>query len=245
MTTLLVTNQGHVRTLTLHRPERLNAFTAEAYGTLADALISADDDDGVHAIVLTGAGRAFSSGVDLDALRAGDVADFSRTFRRLLETLIELRTPLIAAVHGAAVGFGATILLHCDIVVVAHDARIRFPFTQLGTAPEAASSLLLTAAIGSQRASEILLTSRWVSGEEAAAIGLAAVSAPVDEVLGRALDIAAKITQQHQGAVVAAKHLIKASAADIRAAIDRETASAERLGPIGTSSHHGPTAAPQ
>jgi enoyl-CoA hydratase/carnithine racemase len=232
MTTLLIADQGHVRTLTLHRPERLNAFTAEAYGALADALISADADDGVHAIVLTGAGRAFSSGVDLDALRAGDVADFAHTFRRLLETLIDLHTPLIAAVHGPAVGFGATILLHCDIVVVARDARIRFPFTQLGTAPEAGSSLLLTAAIGSQRASEILLTSRWVNGDEAATIGLAALSAPADEVLDRAMDIATKITQQHPDAVAATKQLIKAGATEIRAAIARETASAGELGPI-------------
>jgi len=232
MTTLLTADQGSVRTLTLHRPERLNAFTAEAYDTLADALASADADEEVRAIVLAGAGRAFSSGVDLDALRAGDIADFSRTFHRLLETLIELRTPLIAAVHGPAVGFGATILLHCDIVVVADDARIRFPFTQLGTAPEAASSLLLTAAIGSQRASEILLTSRWVSGRDAATIGLAAVSAPAEEVFARAMQIATTIAQQHRGAVMAAKQLIKASAADIRAAIERETATASRLGPI-------------
>lgn len=230
--TLLIADQGSVRTLTLHRPERLNAFTAEAYGTLADALASADSDDGVLAIVLTGAGRAFSSGVDLDALRAGDTADFAISFRRLLETLIELRTPLVAAVHGPAVGFGATVLLHCDVVVVAHDARIRFPFTQLGTAPEAASSLLLAEAIGSQRASEILLTSRWVSGEEAAAIGLAAVCVRADEVFARATEIATAITEQNHAAVVTAKQLIKASAADIRAAIDRETESATNLGPI-------------
>ena len=109
---------------------------------------------------------------------------FAREFLRLLDALIDCRTPIVAAVHGPAVGFGATLLLHCDVVVVAHDARLRFPFTQLGTAPEAGSSALLPAAIGAQRAAEILLTSRWVSGDEAAAIGLAAVAVPADEVLG-------------------------------------------------------------
>lgn len=232
MTSLLVADDGRVRTITLHRPERFNAFTAEAYDTLADALLTADSSEGVHAIVLTGAGPGFCSGVDLDALRSGDMAAFGRTFQRLLDALIDLRTPLVAAVHGPAVGFGATILLHCDVVVVADDARIRFPFTQLGTAPEAGSSLLLAAAIGAQRASEILLTSRWVSGAEAAAIGLATQSLPADAVLERALAIATSISEQHLDAVIAAKQLLRAGAADVRAAIARETVSGGRLGPI-------------
>ncbi len=167
MSTLLVTDDGAVRTLKFHRPDRLNAFTAEAYGTFADALTDAAADDVVLAIVLTGAERGFSSGVDLDAPRGGDSGAFQTESVRLLDALIDCPKPIVAAVHGPAVGFGATMLLHCDVVIVAHDARIRFPFTQLGTAPEAASSVLLPAAIGAQRAAEILLTSRWVSGDEA------------------------------------------------------------------------------
>jgi enoyl-CoA hydratase/carnithine racemase len=232
MSTLLVTDDGHVRTITFDRPERLNAFTSEAYGALADALRVADAADGVHAIVLAGAGRAFSSGVDLDALRGGDPESFGREFLRLLDALIDCATPVIAAVHGPAVGFGATMLLHCDVVVVARDARIRFPFTQLGTAPEAGSSVLLPAAIGAQRAAEILLTSRWVSGDEAAAIGLAAVAVPAEHVLQRALAIATTITEQRRTAVIATKRLLRASAADTRAAIARETDAARTLGSI-------------
>lgn len=232
MSPLLVTDEGGVRTLTFHRPERLNAFTAEAYVAFADAVLAADADDAAQVIVLTGAGRAFSSGVDLDALRSGDSEPFAREFLRLLDSLIDCRKPIVAAVHGAAVGFGATVLLHCDVVVVAHDARIRFPFTQLGTAPEAGSSALLPAAIGAQRAAEILLTSRWVSGDEAVAIGLAAVAVPADDVLERARAIATAITGQQQPAVIATKRLLRASAADTRAAIARETESARALGPI-------------
>jgi enoyl-CoA hydratase/carnithine racemase len=232
VSTPLITDDGAVRTLTLHRPERLNAFTAEAYGALADAVLAADADDAVQVIVITGAGRAFSSGVDLDAFRSGDSETFAREFVRLVDALIDCRKPVVAAVHGAAVGFGATMLLHCDIVVVAHDTRLRFPFTQLGTTPEAGSSALLPAVIGAQRAAEILLTSRWVSGDEAAAIGLAAVAVPADEVLGRARAIAGAITEQHQPAVLAAKRLLRASAADTRAAVARELDAGRALGPI-------------
>jgi enoyl-CoA hydratase/carnithine racemase len=232
MSMLLVADDGAVRTLTFHRPDRLNAFTAEAYGTFADALTDATADDGVLAIVLTGAGRGYSSGVDLDALRSGDTETFRTEFGRLLDALVGCPKPIVAAVHGPAVGFGATMLLHCDVVVVAHDARLRFPFTQLGTAPEAASSVLLPAAIGAQRAAEILLTSRWFSGDEAAAIGLAAVAVPAGEVLSRAQAIATTITEHQQPAVVATKRLLRRGAADARAAIARESAAARTLGPI-------------
>lgn len=232
MSTLLVTDDGAVRTLKFHRPDRLNAFTAEAYGTFADALTDAAADDVVLAIVLTGAERGFSSGVDLDAPRGGDSGAFQTESVRLLDALIDCPKPIVAAVHGPAVGFGATMLLHCDVVIVAHDARIRFPFTQLGTAPEAASSVLLPAAIGAQRAAEILLTSRWVSGDEAAAIGLAAAGVPAGEVLATAHAIATTITEQHQPAVAATKRLLCLGAADARAAIERESATARTLGPI-------------
>ena len=91
-----------------------------------------------------GAGRAFSSGVDLDALAAADTVEYADALAVLLPALTELPKPLLAGVHGAAVGFGSTILLHADVVVVADDARLRLPFAQFGTVPEAASSLSMT-----------------------------------------------------------------------------------------------------
>ena len=144
---MLVGDDGTVRTLTLNRPARLNAFTAASYQSLATLLVEADGDEKVHAVVLRGAGRAFSSGVDLDALRAHPDAptELGQRFDELLDVLMTLRIPLLAAVTGPAVGFGATILLHCDLVLVADDARLRFPFTSLHTAPEAGSSMLLAA----------------------------------------------------------------------------------------------------
>lgn len=154
-------DENGVRTLVFNRPARLNAFTAASYRMLAAALNEAADDDSVRVVELVGAGRAFSSGVDLDALAAADTDEYADAFAVLLPALTEFPKPLLAGVHGAAVGFGTTILLHADVVVVADDARLRLPFAQLGTVPEAASSVLLPAQVGLQRATELVLTGRW------------------------------------------------------------------------------------
>jgi enoyl-CoA hydratase/carnithine racemase len=232
-------DEGPVRTITLNRPGRLNAFTSGSYQALAAALQNADGEPAVGAVVLTGAGRAFSSGVDLSALatEGPERRDLAATFNALLETLMAFSKPLLAAVHGVAVGFGATILLHCDVVLVAEDTRIRFPFTSLGTAPEAGSSVLLPSLIGPQRAAELLYTSRWVSGAEAVSLGLAASCHPPDEVAGRARAIARLMVAQPGEAVAAAKRLIRSGRRDaVRAALARETGEAghlrEVLGPL-------------
>jgi enoyl-CoA hydratase/carnithine racemase len=123
---VITADEGWLRVITLNRPERLNAFSADSYRSLAAALDAAGQDAGVRVALLVGAGRAFSSGVDLDALAAAATSrEFADTFDLLIDSLIAFPRPLIAAVHGVAVGFGATILLHCDIVLVADNARLR------------------------------------------------------------------------------------------------------------------------
>lgn len=161
-------DEGKVRTLTLNRPDRLNAFTASSYQLLASMLDDAAAADDVAVVLLTGAGRAFCSGVDLSALSDAEdrPAEFGDAFDTLLENLLALPKPLVAAVHGVAVGIGFTLLLHCDVVLVADDTRLRAPFTQLGTAPEAGSSWL-PQVVGAQRAAELILTSRWLEAGEA------------------------------------------------------------------------------
>lgn len=121
--------------LTLNRPQRHNAFTPAGYRTLAESLRAAAADDEVHVVMLSGAGPGFCSGVDLAALsHAGsDLAAFDTAFHALLDALTTFPKPLLAAVHGSAVGFGFTILLHCDVVLVADDARMSAPFAALGT----------------------------------------------------------------------------------------------------------------
>jgi enoyl-CoA hydratase/carnithine racemase len=233
---VITDDEGPVRVITLNRPARLNAFTAESYQALADTLVAADQDPGVRVVLLVGAGRAFSSGVDLDALSAaaagpdGDRDKFGTTFDRLLSSLMAFSKPLLAAVHGVAVGFGATILLHCDIVLVAEDARMRMPFTDLGTAPEAGSSALLPMLVGHQHAADVLYTSRWVDGPEAVQIGFAARTYPADRLRHEADALAGEIAARPPEAVVAAKRLIRAGRAELtQAALDREREASGRL----------------
>lgn len=225
-------DSGPIRVLTLNRPEKLNAFNAESYRMLAGLLGEADADEAVKVCVLCGAGRAFSSGVDLAAFSSdsGSGGSLSETFKEMIDALGEFSKPLVAGVHGVAVGIGVTILLHCDVVVMADDTRVRFPFTTLGTAPEAASSVLLPAAVGSQRAAELLLTSRWLTGTEAALMGLAAKSCAPDLVEQETLAVAGSMAEHHVESLISAKRLLRAGRKDaVDAAITREFEEAGRL----------------
>ncbi len=226
---MLEVNEGHVRTLTLNRPTRLNAFTAGSYQRLAGLLDGAANDPEVRVVVLRGQGRAFCSGVDLEEL-TGDGEGGRRlgeTFDALVEALVVFTKPFVAAVHGPAVGFGATILLHCDVVLVADDARLRFPFTSLSTAPEAgaASSCPRWSAcsgppnFSSRRGGSTL--------SDAVRYGLALSSCPRERLDDEVADLAERIAQQPAAAVASAKRLLRADRVDlVRVASLRERAEA-------------------
>ena len=144
---VLIRNEGTVRILTLNRPDRLNAFNDELYAAMTACLVAARADASVHVVVLTGAGRASSSGADR--------SPGGRIRRDRFETFVDalsIDKPLIAAVNGVAVGIGVTLLPHCDLVLVDASARLRVPFTALGVAPEAGSSYLLSNMMGMQDA---------------------------------------------------------------------------------------------
>jgi enoyl-CoA hydratase/carnithine racemase len=231
---VIASQDGGIRLITLNRPDRLNAFTPESYRLLAQALADAAHDDAARVALLSGAGHAFSSGVDLKALAAarGDTSEFSVAFDALVETLVEFPKPLVAAVQGPAVGFGFTILLLCDVVVTASDARLRAPFTALGMAPEAASSWLLPRIVGAQRAAEIFLTSRWISGAEAVELGLSARSCPADELQPTALELARQIAAHSPAALATAKQLLRHDWPEqARAAMARERSVAAVMPP--------------
>ena len=234
---ILVRDEGRVRIVTLNRPDRINAFTARSYRRLAGALDEADAATDVSVVLLQGAGRGFSSGVDLAVVGSLDES-LGEDFDHLINSLIRFSKPLLAAVHGAAVGFGATILLHCDLTLVAETARLRLPFTALGTTPEAASSVLLTQIVGAQRAADLILTSRWISGTEAAQMGLAARCCPEESVHSEAVATAQALASLPDAALAAAKRLLKAgTAALVQDALRRERGEAgilhELVGPMG------------
>jgi enoyl-CoA hydratase/carnithine racemase len=220
-----------VTVVTLNRPERLNAFTPTGYRDLRIALARADNEPSVGAIVIKGGKRAFSTGADLSYLQDDANIDAMKLeFDRLLKVFIGLSKPLIAAAAGAVVGFGATLLLHCDVVLLASDARLRFPFVELGTVPEAGSSCLLPMAVGSQRAMDLILSARWFNATEAVDMGLAARALASDDVGPAALELAQRIADTPRDAVVMAKALLRESRRrPVERAVERELAAAASL----------------
>lgn len=173
---LQIADDRRVRTLTLNRPEALNAFNEALYDATADALLAAAEDPDVAVVLLTGAGRAFSAGTDLAELQARvtgpGFTPGRHGFAGLLAALAAFPKPLICAVNGIGLGIGATVLGYADLVFMSATAKLKCPFTSLGVAPEAASSYLLPQLIGRQNAAWLLLSSEWVDAAEAARMGL-------------------------------------------------------------------------
>jgi enoyl-CoA hydratase/carnithine racemase len=164
-----------VATITLHRPERLNAYTVQMGIELYATIARLDADEGVRVIVVTGAGRAFCAGADLAS--GGDTFSGERTWEAAAELERKVRpwslsTPIIAAINGPAVGIGATLPLHWDIRVASDKAKIGFVFTRRGILPEANSTWILPRLVGLSRAMELLVTGRILSAQEALEFGI-------------------------------------------------------------------------
>lgn len=201
--------QDGVALVTLNRPEKLNAMTARMGAEMGDAMAEADGDDGVRAVVMTGAGRAFCAGADLGSGQgfAAGWGGVEREYRRMMP--MEVRKPVIAAINGPAVGAGLTWPLQADIRYVAADAKLAFAFVRRGVLPELASHVILPRLAGLSRASELLLSGRTFLGDEAVEYGVATRALPKDEVLPAALELARDIATNAAPLPVAiAKHLI-------------------------------------
>lgn len=198
MPTLRTTIADQVATLTLSRPERLNAYTVEMGIELFGALHALDQDDAVRAIVITGEGRAFCAGADLEAGGSTFARERAWQAARELEQKTRpwvLRTPVIAAINGPAVGIGATLPLQWDIRIASERAKIGFVFVRRGICPEAASTWILPRLIGAARASELLLTGRILTAHEAFAYGLVSRVVPHEQLMPTALGIAKEIAE--------------------------------------------------
>ena len=215
---LLSVDEG-VATLTLNRPEKLNAYTPEMGDEIVHAFRRARDDDAVRAVILTGAGRGFCAGVDLEALKnAGDEAgpgprlgeeDF---VRKLPLEIWDFPKPVIAAINGAAVGVGATMTLPCDLRLAASEAKIGFTFTKLGILPGLGSTHLLPRLVGMGKALELVLGAEIVLGAEAARIGLVQHAVPAEQVMGTALKIARNMATIDPAVLAAARRGLREGA---------------------------------
>ncbi len=204
-----VTETGGVVTVTLNRSEKKNALTRSMYTAMADALTRLDEMAELRTLVLTGTGDFFTSGNDINDFIEHPPCSPDSPVSKFLAGISTARKPLIAAVNGSAVGVGLTMLLHCDLVYVAEDARLTAPFTKLALVPEAASSMLLPQRVGHAKAGEIFLMGKAISGTEAAAIGLAGAALPASAVMGAATQAASTIAKLPPGAIQATKSLMR------------------------------------
>jgi enoyl-CoA hydratase/carnithine racemase len=169
-------DSARVRTLTLNRPEALNAFNEALYDQLTEALLEAASDPSVAVVLLTGEGRAFSAGTDLTEMAERtlnpDFVPGAHGFLGLIDALADFPKPLVLAINGLGLGIGVTIIGFADLVFMSSTARLKCPFTSLAVAPEAASSYLLPLLIGRQNAAWTLMSSEWISAAEAHEMGL-------------------------------------------------------------------------
>jgi enoyl-CoA hydratase/carnithine racemase len=210
MTDLVTTGRdGAVVIVTINRPDKKNALTHAMYTAMADALDRASGDDGVRVVLLRGAGDSFSAGNDMVDFQNPPPGDGERPVARFLRTLLNFEKPVVVAVQGSAVGVGTTMLLHCDIVIVAESARLQVPFVNLALVPEFASSLLLPRRVGAAVASDMFLTGRVLSGREAVETGIASRVVADADLDGAAMALAGAVATKAPRAVRLTKRLVR------------------------------------
>ena len=210
-----ISEAGGIMTLSLNRPDKKNALSDAMYGALADAMTRAESDPAIKVILFRGEGDSFTVGNDLaDFAKAnqgegGASIGDERNVGRFLKCLARATKPLVAAVHGHAVGVGTTMLLHCDLVYVAEDAKLSVPFVNLALVPEAASSITLPSRIGHARAFAMFALGETVSGKTAADWGIANAAVPVAELDAKARAACETLTKRPMGAVTTTKVLMR------------------------------------
>jgi len=226
-----IDHRDHVLTLTFARAGKKNALTNAMYGALADAIVAAETDKAARVIVLRGEGDMFTSGNDVGefAMMATGAFKGERHVTRFLDAITRSTRPLVAAVQGRAVGIGTTMLLHCDFVVLADDARLTTPFVNLALVPEAASSLLLPLRIGYARAYQMFALGEAMDAKTALQLGVANRVVPLDQLQAEAASVAAKLAKLPAGALAATKRLMRNAEVLASQIIAESAVFAERL----------------
>ncbi|MBC8417228.1 MAG: enoyl-CoA hydratase/isomerase family protein [Proteobacteria bacterium] len=217
--TILFKVENRIATITLNRPDRLNAWNHTMSAELGHAMLCCDEDDEIRAVVVTGAGRAFCAGSDLSS---GDSA--FDTFSREKDTVLrdkegryegyagpfpwQIRKPVFAAINGHAIGVGITYPMTCDLRIVAEDAKVQFAFVRRGVLPELWSHKIVPQVAGLSNAADLLLTGRMIRGRELVELGLASAALPADQVLEATLERAREVLKAAPVSVAISKRLL-------------------------------------
>lgn len=206
---ILITTADAITTLQLNRQEKKNALTAAMYQALADGLAAAEADPAVRVVVIRGTDECFTSGNDVMDFMQNPPTGEDSSVGQFLRAIATFAKPLVAIVDGPAIGVGTTLLLHCDLVYLGSNTRLKLPFVNLGLCPEAASSLLLPRLVGTARASELLLLGEEFGPSEAVSMGLANAKFESTELAQGAMAIVRQLAAQPPEAVRVSKALIR------------------------------------
>jgi enoyl-CoA hydratase/carnithine racemase len=209
MDELLTEPSGNILRVQFNRPAKKNAMTAAMYTGLADLLNEADKDDNINVVLLYGVGDSFSAGNDLEDFAKNPPGPGDSPQARLINALISFSKPLVAAVHGVAIGGGTTILTHCDFVYAAENTKFQIPFINLGLVPEFGSSFSLPRQIGYLQAAELILLGGTFNAARACEFGLVTSVVPASDLLARATETAQKLAEKSAVAMRACKDLMK------------------------------------
>ncbi len=223
---ITVTDEGGVRLITMNRPAKKNAITADMYGAMADAVNGAQDDKDLRVVVITGAGDVFTAGNDMGAFLnpQARMGDKDLPVERFLRAILSAKKPLIGAVNGMAIGIGTTMLLHCDLVYASDTARFSVPFINLGLMPEAGSSLLLPFAVGPKKAAQMLMFGEFHSAQEAQEMHLVNEVFAADTLMDEVMTRARALAQKPPAALLLIKELLKREPESPGARMARESA---------------------
>jgi enoyl-CoA hydratase/carnithine racemase len=209
MADIVTTREGAVQRIQLNRPDKKNAITTAMYAGLADALAAADADRSVRVLLLHGAGDCFTAGNDLQDFLANPPQSEDRPAFRFLHALSHAGKPIVAAVHGVAIGIGTTMLGHCDLVYAAEGTRFHLPFVNLGLCPEGGSSLLLPLTARYQRAAELLMLGEPFDAAKAREVGLVTEIVPGPQLLAAATATAQRLAAKPPESLRLTKQLLK------------------------------------
>jgi enoyl-CoA hydratase/carnithine racemase len=210
--TITAALHGRVWSIGINRPEKRNALDDILFDALANALLIAQEDPRAHCLLLRGTTECFCAGHDTSRFDALWPQPENGVIVRCINAFSNLRKPLVAAVHGAAVGFGATMLLHADWIVAGESATFRFPFADLGIVPEAGATALLARRVGDLVARDWLMSGRPISANEALHHGLISRVRPDAQVLEAANDYAACVASKPSEALIATRRLLSEAA---------------------------------
>jgi enoyl-CoA hydratase/carnithine racemase len=211
MSDIITERSGSILRVQLNRPSRKNAMTAAMYITLADQLNNTAKDDHIRVVLWHGAGDSFCAGNDVEDFLKNPPGPGESPQTRMVNALINFEKPIVAAVHGAAIGGGTTMLTHCDFVYAGESAKFQMPFINLALVPEFGTSYSVPARIGYLRAAELILLGLPFDAKRAAELGLVTQIVPDQKLLALATETAQKLAEKPAGALQACKRLMRLS----------------------------------